>query len=297
MTRSARTMLALLFAVPGVATAECPPRNDLLALKQSKFTVADGARRNATALSLADCLDSADPAIRDGVAFEGLSGWLRGKQLDSATVVALETRLRRSLTEPPDANGFRRPFAALVLSEVARADRISPVFTPGQLDDLVTSAETYMRSIDDYRGFRDGEGWRHAVAHGSDLVLQLGVNPRVDAGQARRLIDALATQVTPASGHAYIHGEPDRLARAIYFIHRRAVLPDSIWTGWLATATAPAPLPTWRAAFESEKGLARRHDALAFLYSLHFAALEGGDARASALAQEIKAAIERVLTG
>jgi hypothetical protein len=297
MIRSARLMLALLFAVPGIASAECPPRNDLLALKQSKFSLTDAKQRNATALSLVDCLGSPDPAIRDGVAFEGLSGWLRGKQLDSATVVQLGAALERSLAAPPDAAGFRRPFAALVLSEVARADRVTPTFSAQQLESMVKATDTFIRSIDDYRGFTNGEGWRHAVAHSADLVLQLGLNPRLDAGQLQRLVDALAIQVAPASGHVYTHTEPDRMARAVFFIQRRGVLPDSGWAAWLAKATAPAPLASWNQAFESEQGLGRRHDVLAFLYSLHFSAATAGDARGMAFAQEIAATIEKVLGG
>jgi hypothetical protein len=297
MNRSARLMLALLVAVPGIANAECPPRNDLLVLKQSKFSVADAKQRNATALSLVDCLANTDPAIRDGAAFEGLSGWLRGKQLDSATVVQLGAALEKSLAAPPDATGFRRPFAALVLSEVARADRVTPTFSAQQLESMVQATETYVRSIDDHRGFTNGEGWRHAVAHSADLVLQLGVNPRLDAGQVQRLVDALAIQAAPASGHAYIHTEPDRMARAVFFIRRRGVLPDSGWAAWLAKATAPAPIASWNQAFESEQGLGRRHDVLAFLYALHFSAITAGDARGTVFAQEIAAAIEKVRGG
>ncbi len=249
------------------------------------------------ALSLVDCLSDPDPRIRDGVAYEGMQAWLRGKQLDSTTVVQLGQRLERSLAAPPDAAGFRRPFAALALSEVARADRMVPTFSPAQLEATVAATDRYLRSIDDYRGFVDGAGWRHAVAHGADLVLQLGLNPRVDAAQAQRLLDAVAALVAPASGHAYIHTEPDRMARAVFFIQRRGLLPDSAWAGWLSMATAPAPLSAWGQAFESEKGLARRHDALAFLYSLHFLASTAGDVRATTFARTIQAAIEQVLQG
>lgn len=296
MIPSARVAL-LLFATTGTAAAECPPRDQLLSLKQSKFAVPDATRRNATALALADCVGNPDPAIRDGVAYEGIQAWLRGKQLDSATVVQLGMALEQSLAAPPDAAGFRRPFAALVLSEVARADRVTPTLSPAALESMVGAAEEYIRSINDYRGYTDGEGWRHAVAHSADLVLQLGVNPRVTAGQVQRLVDALGTQVTPAAGHAYVHTEPDRMARAIFFIHRRAVLPDTTWPGWLARATSPAPMASWNQAFEREKGLARRHDALAFLYSLYFAANTAGDERGSAFAKEVAAAIEKVMGG
>ena len=43
-----------------------------------------------------------------------------------------------------DTNGFQQPFAALVLSEVARTDRIDPWMTPAMRSELVTAAATYL---------------------------------------------------------------------------------------------------------------------------------------------------------
>ena len=63
-------------SAPTLAAA-CPPvgmtRADLLKLKQTKFEVASADERNALAPKLLACLDDPDPAIRDGVVFEGLS--------------------------------------------------------------------------------------------------------------------------------------------------------------------------------------------------------------------------------
>ncbi len=196
----------LLLAAPAARSSApppppCPPagmtRADLSQLKQSKFVVPSAENRNLLATRLLSCLDDPDPAIRDGVVFEALSTWLRSKALTPITILAIEDSLRTTLSGAKDAAGFRLPFAALALSEVARADRIDPVLPDPVRRDLVEVAARSLTRVDDYRGFDPAEGWRHGVAHGSDLVLQLGVNPLVGAEGLRRLMDAIASQIAP----------------------------------------------------------------------------------------------------
>lgn len=40
-------------------------------------------------------------------------------------------------------------------------------------EDMVRAAALFLAKVTDYRAFSDTEGFRHAVAHGADLVLQL----------------------------------------------------------------------------------------------------------------------------
>lgn len=265
----------------------CPPaglsRADLLSLRQLKFEVASAEERNLLALRLLGCLDDPDPVIRDGVVFEALSTWLRGRALSSATINALEASLGSTLRGGKDAAGFRLPFAALILSEVARADRIEPVFTDAVRADLVELAAASLIRVDDYRGFHPTEGWRHGVAHGSDLVLQLALNPRVGAPGLRRLMEATATQIAPRGEVFYTFGEPERLARAVVFAYRRGLLEPAFWEAWFESLASPKPLADWGSAFRSVEGLARRHNTLAFLHALSFAGRTAGDEAGKAI--------------
>lgn len=278
----------LLLAAAALPGAACPPggitRADLLALKQSKFEMASSDERNRLALRLLGCLDDPDPAIRDGVVFEGLSTWLRGKALSPATMAALESSLRATLVGEKDGPGFRLPFAALVLSEVARADRIEPLFTEETRAGLVEVAAASLVRVDDYRGFHPTEGWRHGVAHGADLVLQLALNPRVGTPGLRRLMEATATQIAPRGAVFYTFGEPERLARAVVFAYRRGLLDPGFWEAWFAALASPKPLADWGAAFLSVEGLAKRHNTIAFLHALSFAGRAGGDEAGKAIA-------------
>ena len=289
--------LACVFA--SIAQARCPDKvwtgERLIQLPAHQFLVDDSARSDLSLL-LVDCLGDPDPAIRDGVAFTALSNWLRAQALPAETIGAMRERLLALLQQPDDAHGVRLSFAALALSEVARADRIQPLFDSAQRTEMVAAAAHFIRSIDDYRGFDQDVGWRHRVAHGADLTLQLAINPETPADSVVILLEALATQISP-SGIAYTHGEPERFARAVFFTHQRGVLDDAWWLAWLTQVAAPTPFPDWSTAQGGATGIARRHDVLAFLYALHFAAVTADNERGNVLQAQVLAAITSVLGG
>jgi hypothetical protein len=272
---SAALLLAACASTPTPASSQqamCRPagyeRAQLDALKANGWTVAGDAARNALALGLAECLGDPDPAVRDGIAFEALQHFMRNTLLTRETLAALNADLQAKLTAP-DPHGFQRPFAALVLADVARTDRIEPWMSAAQRAQLIDAAIAYLRSVSDYRGFTPGEGYRHAVAHASDLMLQLVLNPAIAKPDLIRIRDAVATQIAPA-GHSYIHGESERLAAPILYMATRNVFDETEWTAWFAELAGPGPLgASWDGWFLSEQGLARRHNLMAFLNVVH----------------------------
>lgn len=250
-------------AAPAVAQTRCPPagytRAQLDALKGADWALVDDAARNRLALGLAACVGASDPALRDGIAFEGLQHWLRAQQLTPETMRALAANLQTQMATP-DRQGFRQPFAALILSEVARADRVAPYLDASARTQLLDASLQYFTNVRDYRGFDAHDGWRHGVAHGADLLLQLSVNPAFGKPELERIRDAIETQVAPDE-HFYIYGESERLARPILYMAQRGLISEEEWTAWFARfPTAGEDM------FRSQAGLARRHNVNAFLH-------------------------------
>jgi hypothetical protein len=227
--------------------------------------VPDDARRNAFAIALAECVGDADPEVRDGLAFEGLQHWLRNRQLTDETMLALNASLQAKLAGPEGA-GYTRPFAALVLAEIARADRVEAYLTPAQRTALLDASVAYLTGVHDYRGFDPREGWRHGVAHGADLMLQLTLNPALEKPELTRIRDAIASQIAPGS-HAYVFGESERLATPILYMARRNVFSADEWTAWFTQIAGTEE--SWRGVFASSEGLARRHNVSAFLNAIY----------------------------
>lgn len=287
MVRAAMLAAALLLSL-GVARAEVPAApcavaapvaGDLQAYAATFFAKASPADLDA----LAACLGDPDPAVRDGFAFTLWSEGLRGRHLTDAQMRRALAQLTRMVTAPEDAAGFRRPFAVLTLSEVARADRIAAYLTDAELHALAETGAVYLRGVTDYRGFTPGEGWRHGVAHGADLALQLVLNPRLTRGDADRLLGAIAAQVAPMASPYYHHGEPARLARPILFLAKRADIDDAAWRAWFKTLHPDAGA-RWKDAHADDAGLAAIHNTTAFANAIYVSAAEAQDPQIRRLA-------------
>lgn len=272
-----RFALAAAIAIWGTAAdagSACPPKGEtrasLSALKATDWRIDDDAARDAFARAIASCLASPDPALRDGVAFEALQSLLRSGKVSPAAMNDLHTDLTAML-KGPEGRGFARPFAALALSEIARADRVAPFLAPERRAALLDAAIAFLDGHGDFRGFDERVGWRHGVAHGADLLMQLSLNPALGKPELLRIRDAVARKISPP-GHAYVFGESERLARPILFIARRGVFTGAEWTAWQAEAARMDG-----DAFGSSAALARRHNISAFLSSLYINVTLGTD--------------------
>jgi len=281
MTAAAALALAGILLAPGASAQTCPPagmsREQLVELKAHEFAMPDDARRQSLALGLLDCLGSTDQQLRDGLAFEALAKWMRDTQLSAATVGKILQQLVAQLApDRPDPAGVHKPFAALTLAEVVRFDRIERFMSDQQLQQLVDASTRYLQSIRDYRGFDEREGWRHAVAHTSDVMLQLAVNPRTTKAQLDQMLAAIATQVAPPGEHFYDYGEGDRLAQAVFYIAKRKLHTADEWRKWFEQVAAPAPLANWQEAWGSQHGIAKHQNTMQFLSMLYLYVRESG---------------------
>lgn len=292
MHKSSGWLLALLIAP---AFAACPPdgqtAESLQELKAAKFEMGDIDARKTLAQGLLQCLGDPDPALRDDIAYSALMAWMRASDFDADTLRGMRDALYAQL-DGDDEPGFRRPYAALVLSEVARTDRIHPWMTPEERAAMVEKAAAFVESVRDYRGFDDKQGWRHGVAHGSDWLMQLALNPALERAQTDRILAAVAAQVVPEAAPAYVFGEGGRLARPVEYIAKRGIYSEAEWTAWFTAL--PPKIGDAAQAYNDSKWLARRHDLMAFLMSLYIEADQSDDKNIHALKPAIVAAVKAV---
>jgi hypothetical protein len=282
LARRFAALLCLGLGALGSAGAACPPGTStkfaLQVLKQVQWKVADDGGRQALAIALLDCLASPDPELRDEIALDALATWARGRALTPATLETIRaTLVPRLAPGAGDEAGFAQPFAALALAEVARADRVQPYLSDAERDELVHAATGYLTSLRDYRGFDPVDGWRHGVAHGADLLLQLSLNLALERAQLDAMLAAIASQVMPP-GHFYVYGEGERLMAPVFYIGRRDLLTTAEWSAWFAALSSRRVKP----ARATQASLAAGHDLAAFLLPLYASLKESGTAEMQA---------------
>ena len=258
-------------------------------LQLLKETVPPDADVQALALQLRHCLASSDPILRDELAFGLLSTWMRTERLTVSTRTQLFSALTHDIEKRNDASqGVYLPFALLTLSEILRTDRLAAFLDDKQRGNVVRIVSSYLSALSDYRGFSNDVGWRHNVAHGADVYLQLGLNKRVSAQQVSDMADSLAGLINPSEVHFYHYGEPQRLARASAYLMLREDTETEYWLGWLSRVASPMPFEAWRAVFTSQSGLAKRHNVRAFLLELNRIIGSSSKPRLKAISKEVE---------
>ena len=277
------------------AAEPCPPpsydRATLRTLRTAHFAIADEQRRAALARALTACLSSPDSELRDNIGYEAYAYWRRSKALDAATWRFVEQDLLRVLGGGDDSVGVARPFAALVLADVVHADRDAPFLLQEQRAALLEAAIAYFSAIRDYRAFDEQFGWRHGVAHGSDLLGELALEPGFDKPELDRILAALETQVVAHDDRVYVFGESERLAAAAARVAERGKHPIEAWQAWLADVTAPAPLRSWADAYASRRGVAKHQNTINFLLATYAELSLSGDEKVRVLAPAVGAAM------
>ncbi|MBS7670867.1 DUF2785 domain-containing protein [Croceicoccus gelatinilyticus] len=273
------------------AVAACPLVNaepDFDAVE----AIASGSREDMA--GMVACLGEPDPVVRDEQAYSAFVTALREGRVTVEKRGALMDMLAEAASpaiEGHDEAGFLGPFAVLVMAEVARTDRIEPWLDEDERYRLARFASLYLESVTDYRGFVQGEGWRHGVAHGADLLMQLALNPELDRGTGKDLLAAILPQVAPTT-HAYRFGEPARLARPVIYLADQEVMSEAEWEQWF-DAIYPEAEAARSDRYRDEAALTRMHNARAF--ALEIMAMSGrlGDSPAIALADHAQRIISR----
>lgn len=193
-------------------------------------------------------LGSTEPEVRDGTAYPALATWIeRGvyddllRGLGDGMVAGLDAGLGESGTDTV----FRRSFSALILAECLERTNVHHLLPGAKVLEWGDRIATWFLRERDTRGWVEGKGWAHAVAHGADAIGVLGQSPHLAGPELTVLLDVLAERVLMPASPPLRSGEPDRMAAATMRILRRNVVGVKVLEPWIhrlaASADAYAP--------------------------------------------------------
>ena len=219
---------------------------------------------------LTTMLGATDPTLRDSVAYPILATWIeRGVYDDLLAGLGdgMAAGLQIGLGESGTDSVFRRSFSALVLAECINRDNQAALVAPLKLLEWGDRVTAWFVRERDTRGFVEGKGWAHTVAHGADALTCLARSPHFWMHELTVLLDVIADRLLLPADAVYTAGEPDRLAAATMAILRRNLVPLGVVEPWVArlSATAAADPPSSASA----DPYLRRGNPESFLRALH----------------------------
>lgn len=188
-------------------------------------------------------LGAADPALRDGTAYPTLATWIaRGVYDDLLPGLGdgMVVGLGHGLGEQGTDSVFRRAFSVLVLAECIQRDNARPLVLGGKVLQWGDAIATWMLREQDLRGYVDGKGWAHAVAHGADALAALAASPHLGHPELTVLLDVVADRLLLPVSAPFAHGEADRLVGTTMAVLRRGTVPLTVLEPWLNRIAAGA---------------------------------------------------------
>ena len=114
-----------------------------------------------------------------------------------------------SIGEKDTDDVFIRSFSTLWLTGLFWLDQEHPFMDLELRNQAMEKSATYLLLEQDTRGFVEGNGWAHSIAHGADLAKAIASHPLVE----KRLIPIILEGVTSCfwKGCVYTDDEDERL--------------------------------------------------------------------------------------
>lgn len=227
-----------------------PPIVDWRRVSAADFRVPADRRLSDLTAELTELLGTPESELRE-LALAVFCTWIeRGVYDDLLPGLGdgIATGLLTGIGERGTDSVFRRSFSALVVAEVIDRDTRRPRVTRAKIHEWGDRLATWFLAERDERGYVEGRGWAHAVAHGADTVAVLARSPHLATPELTVLLDVIADRVLDRTDRLFASGETDRLAHATLEVLRRNVVPLRVLEPWIARVAAGARLGSARGA-------------------------------------------------
>lgn len=186
----------------------------------SDFRIPDSIPAAELCFALMSNLHSIDGELRDDLSYGILVNLLEKKPFtaqewsDMLAVAVSDDYLFWGIGQSGTDTVFARAFAILIVAAILEFDAVSRLLSPDLVQQTTQSVLDYIRSERDYRGYVDGKGWAHSVAHMSYALDSCAHHPATTKEERMAILDGifeLATLPVPLN-----YMEADHLSRVVF---------------------------------------------------------------------------------
>ncbi len=157
---------------------------------------------------------------------------------------------------------FTRSFSALLSVLPIYNHRQQSFLAPDEVCETLDKVLDYFARENDLRGFVEGKGWAHAVAHTADLLDELAQCEEIQHDDLLRVLAAIRSKAA-TSETIYTAEEDERLAYATLSMLAREVVAHGEVEAWIKSFAPIERVGEWRERHLNTKN---------FLRSLYFQA-------------------------
>ncbi|HEY3272315.1 MAG TPA: DUF2785 domain-containing protein [Methanocella sp.] len=241
----------------------------LKVIQDNDYRIGDHQNHFVLSQEMIAHLGSTDPELRDDLIYDIIAHWIEADLLDAGQLKQIldvcqgSSHLFYRIGESGTDSVFTRSFSLLVSALVINAHRRHAFLSSSELQAVKSRIEDYLSRERDLRGYVDGKGWAHAVAHAADVLGELAQCPSItDPAEMLAMLAAIKGRME-TNDYAYIHEEDERMVSAVVHIMERKILPDQAIARWIES------FPETRKIGKYPDDLYLRANVKAFLRSLY----------------------------
>ncbi len=188
-------------------------------LKQNKF---DFSKIDPTALAyeLIESIGDKDGEIRDGLIYPVLAHLLHDdvidrKELVNVTKLLITDRcLFFDMKNEIEYSVLTRSFTTLQLAILMYKHNQLSLFSDDLFNHVVDVFINYYENETDFRGYEEGIGWLHSIAHAGDMFTQIVKNESISNDQLERIFDVVKDKFKIYE-YMFVHDEDERTIHAL----------------------------------------------------------------------------------
>jgi len=263
-------------------------KQQLIQIKDNNYVISSEINVDGLIADMLKFIGHSDAELRDELIYSTISTLTENMTFSTTQVKHIlttclgEGHLFFNIGEKDTDSVFTRAFSSLPISVALWFNQNkTPFLTADELTHIMDTVLRYTKQEKDYRGYVDGKGWAHAIAHIADALGHLAEASKTVDGEGEfslgrdgllEILDAVKSMI--CSDYMYTAEEDERLAVPVMDVIYREVLTNEELIEWIdgfnMTDTA------WRRS--SYPGSYYRYiNCKHFMRSLYFKLLSDGD--------------------
>ncbi|MBL8016738.1 MAG: DUF2785 domain-containing protein [Ignavibacteria bacterium] len=219
--------------------SEAELKEKLQSLEQREFRPASGDDPAELIPAMLEYIGTTDSHLRDELIYGAFCEWildeelLSEEQLLALLPILLDDRhLMFGLGEKDTDSVFTRSFSVLVIPLLLTAHYTRGLFSADEIGMVKEKLLLYLKDEKDRRGYVQGKGWAHTIAHTADALSDLVLCPETDRTATLDILKAIRGVIC-VYDICYIHSEEERLVTAVIEIIKKRLVSEQETIEWI----------------------------------------------------------------
>jgi hypothetical protein len=213
-------------------------KNMLLQIKQEDYKVPQHTSAYELAVQMLKEIGSTDPELRDDLIYYTLCKWTENKECTSEQMRRLlqislsDDYLFQGIGETGTDSVFIRSFSVLIVPLAIYTHQQSNYLTNNEIKNIKEKLIQYLMLERDLRGYVEGKGWAHAVAHAADGLNAIAGLTSLTHTDLFDILTIIKNKIC-INHYLYTDEEDERMVTSVTTIMNREIVEEESVMKWI----------------------------------------------------------------